>query len=133
MAKVKIQLKSAALISTIKWDDLVKLYRFRPKALFMYDEETGDPVFGVAPVSGRGVVGRNGVEFDQMAGEFAAVEIRIPDCVVDKTGYIQENYGGTLILLNQLEEIIPEVLDELAEEVEAVNACIEEVDVEDAE
>lgn len=123
MAKVTIMLNSAVLVSSVKKEDIAKLQKYRPSALVLRDEED-NPVFAIGVTSGRGVVGRNGIEFAQDVDGFAAVEIPVPD-IADKKAYVQDVCGVTILRLNQLEELIPDELEDLDSEVEAISECIE--------
>lgn len=132
MAKIKIAGDAAVVTSALKLSDIQTVEKYRPKALTLYGGEEGKtPLFVVGTTAkGSGSINEYGAVFNGEShdGEgFATLTVSILDrpkdvCVKD---WIADKLGGAIINLNALEEQLPAVLTEIAEQKERVVSGIE--------
>lgn len=128
MAKVTVIGKAMVITSTLKFEDIETVKKYRPDSLVLYEGE-GDkkePVFAVGTAT-KGSINKFGAKFDGKNGEGLAqltMFLNIPEDA-DVKDVISDNIGGALLYLNKLEEMLPAVVEEIATERAAIQANIE--------
>lgn len=125
MAKIVTLGDAAVLTSAVKLEDYKKVKKYRPKALvLMGGDDEKEEVFRVGVVNGAGSLTKFGVEFGKETHDdkkLACLTVQmedIGDCDIKK--FAADKFGPALILLNKIEEKIPDVLKEIADEEAAV-------------
>lgn len=94
----------AAVLTSISFDILEKLARFRPSALVMRNDAE-EPIFKISVRESRyGDLNKFGVTFnDQTAAGDASLTFLIPAEVEDKRQYVEDNYAIALWKLQVME------------------------------
>lgn len=132
MANTKILGKAVVVTSSIKFEDLKTIKKYRPNALTLKGGEDGkEPIFTIfVREDGKCGISDNGISFCEATrdeNKFATLtftlnnvpeDIAIKDVVVDEL-------GGALAKLNKLEEQLTAVLGEINAEREAVSGSID--------
>lgn len=115
MAKTTIIGATAAIVSSIKLEDIAMLEKYKPEGLVL--KEVGDDgkaveVFRIGSGSGNGTIGKYGANFGAAtnAEGFAVVTVQIPEGVDDAVGFIADKFGPALMKLNKVEAQIPDAL-----------------------
>ena len=115
MAKCTVIGNTAAIVSGVKLEDVLVLEKYKPKALILKEQnDDGKPVevFRIGSGSGNGTIGKFGVNFGSAtnAEGFAVVTVQMPEGVDDAVGFIADNFGPALVMLNKVEEQVPAAL-----------------------
>lgn len=125
MAKIIIAGGAWILQSNFTLEELKLIERFRPNALTLKDEQ-GNPTFKVS--TGRHPdVSKFGATFNGVSADgtgMACITSGIPDGTEDVRQYVSDIVGTAIINLNKIEEHIPQVLEEIAAEQEAIRSSI---------
>ena len=132
MAKVIIAGDAVVVKSTIKYEDLKAVKKYRPEALTLRGGEDGkEPIFSLfVKDSGAGSINANGAVFcaatrdDEKLATFTMVVNGDDD--FDVKEYIASELGGALTNLKKIEETLPAVIAEIAAEKAAVLKDISE-------
>lgn len=113
-AHVDISGASAVLVSDISLEDWQKIEKYAPDALKIVDED-GEPVFKVNTTAGGGSANEFGVSFGSYTndGGKATVTSIIENGVEDKIKAVKEVMGTALLDLNEIEQNVPELLEEI--------------------
>lgn len=124
MAKVTIAGKAVVITSAVKYEDLVLVKKYRPNSLILKGGEDGkEPVFAISVGSSN--LSKVSATFgEQTADGYACMTLISSEKPEDVKQYVIDELGGTLMLLNKLEETIPAVLDEIAAEKAEVESNI---------
>ena len=130
MAKIIIAGQAVVVTSSLSLDDIKELKKYRPDALTLYEGEGSEkePVFKVGLACGAGTIGTYGVEFGGESHDeekLATVTMVIPAAVEDVKEYVSDAIGAAALKLSQLEEALPEVLEEIKKEREKIDGIIE--------
>ncbi len=130
MAKVVIAGSTVTVKSSVKLEDLRKVYRFKPDALTLYGGEEGkEPIFCIRPgtESLTGSINKYGVEFAcKPADDGSAIVALIPSCPESVTlkEFVVDNYGVILANLKELENSVPAIIQQIDEEREEISGNI---------
>lgn len=127
--KVKVLGSAVVFESTIKFDDIKKVEKYRPSALTITDDD-GNPVFAVctAPTP-CGRINKYGIEFGAASpgdGKYATVTLINPK--PDGEGVketVADMFGSAIIQMNKLELSLPSVLADIDAEREKIMGDIE--------
>ena len=120
MAKIKVVGNVAVLESTIAYDDIVKVAKYRPEALYETDED-GNPVFGIC-VSGSARANASGINFNNKAhdenGSAIATFVIVDDAeeAEEFKAHLADRFGGAIMGLARFEENFKGVLEEIEKE-----------------
>ena len=125
MAKITIIGATAAVISGVKLEDIKVLEKYKPQAHVLKEKDEdgkAKEVFRIGSGCGNGAIGKYGANFGAAtnAEGFALVTIQIPEDVEDPKEYIADKIGVAVVNLNKIEAQIPEALEAVEEEREAV-------------
>lgn len=129
MAKIKVVGEAAVIISEVKLDDIKKIARYRPCALALKDDtEKKNTIFQVGVSSDRmGDICAFGAFFGAAdADGFATITVA-PLALdgEDVKEAVAEKIGPAILLLNKLEETLPDVIEEIDGEHADILANIE--------
>ena len=105
-------------------EELKLVKKCRPKALTLYDGD--DPVFAIS-TEGKAGINKYGATFTDEARDGsgkACITVPIAYSGDDVKSFIADELGGALIYINELEAKLPEVIQEIKAEREAVLAQI---------
>lgn len=128
--KTKIVANTVVLQSAVPFDVFKKLERFQPAALTKVDEDK-HPILTatVAGKGGCGSIASNRIVFnpeDDAAGK-AVLTITLPfNEIEDKKAYIAENFGATIMVMNEFENEIIDAAAAIDSRIDAVKRSIEE-------
>lgn len=126
MAKILIAGEAVVVTSALKLEDLKKVAKYRPKALYLYGGEDGkEPVFGVCVANhGNGTINDVGAEFANATrdDEKLACMTLVGICGAGKNikTAVAEKIGPAVMQLNKLEATLPAVLEEIEAERQAI-------------
>jgi hypothetical protein len=124
MAKITIVGDAAVVTSTLALEDIRTIKKYRPEALIlMGGEDNKEPVFAVDYCEGHGSIGSYGVCFSGATRDEeqkAMLTIIVGSDTPDVKEYVADKFGSALIHLNELEDILPGVLADIAERKERI-------------
>lgn len=129
MAKVTILGDAAVIKSTLKLDDIKNVKKYRPKALALKGGEDGkEDIFVIDTAeSDAGSINSFGAVFTRESRDEdknACITITIPASITDAEKYIVDEFGGALMNLKKMEEILPAVIAEIAADKASIMADI---------
>lgn len=128
MAQFVINGKALTVTSTVKYEDLKKIARYRPDALILRSaDEKKTPIFKIAvnEATPMGKIDVNGAVFGCANRDgFAIITKADPDMPADSKKYVAEKIGVGALRLNKLEETLGAVIAEIDTECAAVEAAI---------
>lgn len=132
MAKIIIAGDAVIVKSALKFEDLNTVKRYRPEALvLMGGEDNKDPVFAIDTVNGKGSISKYGASFGSESHDeekLATITMVVPTQFDgDIKDYVTDNIGAAIINLNKLEENLPTVIQEIANEKAKVIESITEI------
>lgn len=123
MAKIIIAGDAVVVTSALKLEEIRKVEKYRPKALYLMGGEDGkEPIFRVG-TSKKGSIGEYGIEFASATHDdekLASITVGAPVAAGDIKDAVAEFYGPIIMNLNKVEAAIPAVLDEIDAEKAAV-------------
>jgi hypothetical protein len=112
----------------VKAETMMTLKKFKPAALKLVDKETKDELFA-ASMGSSASFGKYGVCFPNKTEDgFAQVTLTLPTELKDeaaKKAYVQDTYGYALLSLNTLENQIASTMEEVGDDLAAINESIE--------
>lgn len=119
MAKIVIAGEAVVVTSSIKLEDYRKIAKYRPKALTLTGGEDGkEPIFRVGVTNGsNGTIGKYGAEFanathdEQKLASITLVYTGAAGESIKET--VADEIGPAVMLLNRLEDTLPNVLEEI--------------------
>lgn len=126
MAKIKVLGNALAVISAVKFEDMLTLQKYRPSALTLYGGDDGEtPVFVVEAKSGaKGSIGTYGMTFgaaDHSANGFATITLCLDvPANTDVAAYIADKYGAAVTNLNKIEAGVKDALEAVQAERKAI-------------
>ncbi len=128
MAKLSITGDAVVITSAIKLEDIRTIEKYNKAALTITEEVDGEkiPVFSVCTGS-KGEINQFGATFASATRDdkkFAQITLCICGAADDVKAWAADKYGKALLRLNQLEAMIPTVLEQIAAEKTAVMANI---------
>lgn len=113
MAKIVIAGDAVVVTSSLKLEDIRKVEKYNPKALYLMGGEDGkEPIFRVGTAK-KGTIGEYGVEFASEThdeNKLASITIANPYTGPDIKEAVAEAYGPIIMNLNKVEAAIPDVL-----------------------
>lgn len=124
--KVTIAGKAMVFTSGIKLEDLQKIAKYKPEALSMALNEEKTKFFSAA-VKKTGVVSNAGIFFDSADADGYACATLVAECDPPTKEFVNENFGTAIFRMNQLEAQLPAVIEEIAAQDAAVDACIQQL------
>lgn len=117
MSKITVVGGAAAIISTLKLEDLKTIQKYRPKSLtLMGGENNKEPIFVIGAGTGNGELNGNGAYFTEHTHDeekLACITISLSGVQGDVKEYIADRFGEAIANLNKMEESLPAVLDEV--------------------
>ncbi len=127
MAKMTVAGNALVVTAGVKLSDIKMVKKYRPEALTLYEGEGKDrtPVFKLGV--GASGISNYGAEFDEEARDGSGVAIctiLLPTGVEDVTEYISDKFGRAILKLNKLEETLPGIISEIADEKAMIEANI---------
>lgn len=127
--KVTILGEAVVVTSSMKLEDLRTIAKYRPKALTLMGGDKGDdPVFAVGVTTGSGSINSYGASFGRESNDdekLATITMSFNGAAGgDIKERIADVLGAAIINLSKLEEQLPAVLAEIAEEKAAVMSNI---------
>jgi hypothetical protein len=119
MSKTTIVGNAIVVTSSLKLEDLKKVAKYRPKALTLYEDE--EPVFVLKVGDDTGRIDKYGAVF---AGKTSDPEGHATITMIysnladgaDIREEVAETFGYALLNLNKIEDSLPTVIEELANE-----------------
>ena len=124
MAKIVIAGDAIVVTSAMKLEDIKTIEKYRPKALVLMGGEDGkEPIFAIGTTPGAGNINAVGASFGAEThddSKLACITLFLTGVTGDVKEYVADRLGTALIQLNKLEEKLPAVLAEIAEEKAAV-------------
>ena len=128
MARVTIAGDAVIVKSTLKLEDIRTIQKYNPKALTLMGGEDGkEPIFAIGVTNGPGNINDVGASFGSESHDdekFAVITMVINGATGDVKEWVADRIGGAIMKLNALEEKLPAVLAELAEQKAAVMEAI---------
>lgn len=129
MAKVTIVGNAAVITSTIKYEDIKTVAKYRPAELILKGGDDGkEPIFAIAAADGNGDINANGAVFGSATRDedkYASITMVVDaDDDTDVKELVADQLGGALVNLAKLEEKLPAVIDEINTEKASVLDCI---------
>lgn len=121
MAKIVIAGDAVVVTSALKLEDIRTIEKYRPNELVLKGGEDGkEPIFAIGTTEGCGNINEVGASFGRETHDDEK-RASITMCTgVSDTGDIKEwvadRIGGAIINLNKLEEKLPAVLAEIADQ-----------------
>ena len=128
MANITIAGSAMVLTSALKLEDIIKLEKYRPKALRLYGGEDGkELVFAIGTCSSGGDICDEGVSFGGKNAEgYAQMTVTFEGIPASEIKpMVAECFGAALMNLNKLEAGIPAVLNQLQQEYDQVQSMIQ--------
>ena len=124
-ASISIVGESVVITSAMTLDNYKTVAKYRPKALQLKGGEDGKEVVFVVGVTSnpRGSINKVGAEFGGVAHDGsgkATITFDLPCGDDDVKERVAEKIGVAIIYLNKLEEVLPDVIREIAAEKNAV-------------
>ena len=121
MARITIAGDAVVVTSALKLEDIKAIEKYRPNELILKGGEDGkEPIFAIGTTSGCGSINEVGVSFGRESHDndkFATVTMCISNDVTgDVKEWVADCIGSAIIMLNKLEEKLPAVLTEIADE-----------------
>lgn len=129
MAKVTIVGNAAVITSTLKYEDIKTVAKYRPADLILKGGEDGkEPIFAIAAGEGNGDINANGAVFGGASRDEEKLaqitEVVNANGATDVKELIADQLGGALVNLAKLEEKLPAVIAEINAEKASVLECI---------
>ena len=128
MAKILVAGNAVVITSAVKFKDLEVVTKYRPEALTLYGGEDGKtPIFAVA--IGKGEISQYGISFsDETRDNDKFATLTLANCldgvVENVADYVADKYGAAITYLNEIEETIPNVLEDIKSSRDAVKRNI---------
>lgn len=129
MAKIVIAGDAVVVTSALKLEDIRTIEKYRPKELVLRGGEDGkEPIFAIGTTDGCGNINQVGASFGRESHDADKLATITMCTGVADTGDIKEwvadRIGTAIINLNKLEEKLPAILGEIADEKAAVMSNI---------
>ena len=129
MARITIAGDAVVVTSALKLEDIKTIAKYRPNELILKGGEDGkEPIFGIGVTSGCGSINEVGASFGRESHDedkLATITMCTgSDVTGDVKEWVADHIGGAIIKLNKLEEKLPAVLAEIADEKAAVMSNI---------
>ena len=125
MAKIRVAGESVVVTSDVTLENYKMIAKYRPAKLVLRGGDDGkEPIFAVGVTSNpRGSINKVGAEFGGIAHDGsgkATITFDLPCGDGDVKERVAEKIGVAIIYLNKLEEVLPDVIREIAAEKNAV-------------
>lgn len=125
MARITVAGESVVVTSAITLEDYRMIAKYRPDKLVLKGGDDGkEPIFAVGVATNpHGSINKMGAEFGSEAHDGtgrATITFDLPQTDGDVKEAVAEKVGAAIIHLNKLEEILPDVVNEIAAEKAAV-------------
>lgn len=121
MAKITIAGEAVVITSAMKLEDIKTIKKYRPDALILKGGEDGkEPIFRLGITDGRGSITKYGAEFgsethdDEKKAVMTLILSGSNDSDIKEV--VADTIGAYVLNLNKLEETLPNVLTEIADE-----------------
>ena len=128
MARITIAGDAVVVTSALKLEDIKTIAKYRPDELILKGGEDGkEPIFGIGVTSGCGSINEIGASFGRESHDddkLAIITMSAGEVSGDVKEWVADCIGGAIIKLNKLEEKLPAVLAEIADEKAAVMSNI---------
>lgn len=120
MAKIVIAGDAVVVTSAIKFEELKNVKKYRPDALVLKGGEDGkEPIFAINVTNGTGSINQYGASFGAETRDeekLATLTLIANGIDGDIKEFVADKLGCALTNLNKLEEILPDVVKEIADE-----------------
>ncbi len=120
MARITIAGDAAVVTSAMSLEDIKTIERYRPKELILKGGEDGkEPIFAIGTTTGAGNINAYGASFGSETrdeNKLACITMFLEGVTGDVKDWIADRLGAAIINLNKLEEKLPDVLKEIADE-----------------
>ena len=120
MSKVIIAGDSIVITSSLKLEEIQEVARFKPDALCLADEETGELLYGIAAnLVGRGSIDEYGAVFNAANAEGkATITLSVPGLWKEENQKeaIANTLGREIGYINAIEKRLPEALAKIKAE-----------------
>lgn len=124
MATINLVGKAVVVTSSITYDDLTLVQKYRPEALQLKDEK-GNPFFMVF-LGDCGGINKNGVTFDSKSnngGKAQFTEI-VNFKNTDPVEAVAEYVGTSILHLSKIEQGLPEIIADIKDEKDRIEGHI---------
>lgn len=130
MARITIAGDAIVVTSAIKTEVLVKLAKFKPKALKLFDTENKkDELYAVSTGKDPSFTKFGATYSGTNADGFATATLPLPTGLEDKATFVKDTYGYALLSLNTLEGQIENAADGMAADFDTIDSNVSEVNV----
>ena len=121
MARITVAGESVVVTSAITLENYRMIAKYRPAKLVLKGGDDGkEPIFAVGVATNpRGSINKMGAEFGSEAHDGtgrATITFDLPQTDGDVKEAVAEKVGAAIIYLNKLEETLPDVVKEIADE-----------------
>lgn len=115
--KITVVGNAVVMTSTMKFDDLKAIAKYRKEALtLMGGKEGKEPIFTI-DVKDKGGINGNGITFAKSReGGLAQITVVLDNVQGDIKEYIADTYGAAINYVGALEETLPAVFEEIKAE-----------------
>lgn len=124
MAKVKILGNAVEVTSSVKFEDIKKVKKYRPSALVLKDEN-GNALYALSV--GEGKINNVGASFDHATRDDekkATLTMAVTYEGDDVKAYVADALGAALLNLGKIEATLPAVINEINQEQASVESLI---------
>ena len=126
MSKVICVGNAVVLVSSMKFEDILKIKKYRPDALTVKDED-GNQVYAITATCGNGAIGKYGAEFGGKPHDedgFATITM-LTDADGDIKEYLVDTLGAAIKHINDIESKAADVIAEIDADRAAIAEAIE--------
>lgn len=120
MAKIVIAGDAIVVTSALTLEDIRTIEKYRPKELTLKGGEDGkEPIFAIGTTTGAGNINGVGASFGRESHDdqkLATITMCTNGVTGDVREWVADHIGTAIIYLNKLEEKLPDVLEEIADE-----------------
>jgi len=128
MAKIVIAGDAVVITSSLKLEDIRTIAKYRPEALTLMGGEDGkEPIFAIGVTNGPGSINEFGASFGRETRDdekLATVTMVAENVTGDVKEWVADRIGGAIMHLYELEQKLPDVLDEVLLQREIVMEAI---------
>lgn len=118
MAKITVIGDAMVITSSKRFEDIMLLEKYRPKALALYSEDGKDEIFRVGTTNNAGSINTYGASFGSVSHdgqELATITLGIPSGIdsTEVEDYVEDVVGTAILNLNKVEEQIDDAIEEV--------------------
>ena len=120
MARITIAGDAVVVTSALTLEDVKTVEKYRPKELVLKGGEDGkEPIFAIGTTTGSGSINEYGASFGTETrdeAKLACITLFLDGATSDVKEWVADHLGAAIINLNRMEEKLPAVLAEIADE-----------------